>query len=71
MAIVLKVRKGILIPPKEVREKAGIEEDGEVIVEVRNNSIVIKPLKPKVVRVNPEIIKELLREEYVLENKEV
>ena len=71
MAIVLKVRKGILILPKEVREKAGIEEDGEVIVEVRNNSIVIKPLKPKVVRVDPEIIKELLREEYVLENKEV
>ena len=71
MAIVLKVRKGILILPKEVREKAGIEEDGEVIVEVRNNSIVIKPLKPKVVRVDPEIINELLREEYVLENKEV
>ncbi len=71
MAIVLKVRKGILILPKEVREKAGIEGDCEVIVEVRNNSIVIKPLKPKVVRVDPEIINELLREEYVLENKEV
>ena len=70
MAVVLKVRrKGILILPKEIREKAGIEEDSEVIVEVKNNSIIIKPLKPKVVRVDPKIIEELLREEYVLEER--
>jgi len=70
MAAILKVRKkGILILPKEIREKAGIEEDSEVLVEVKNNSIIIKPLKPKVIKVDPEIIEELLREEYVLEEK--
>jgi len=70
MAAILKVRKkGILILPKEIREKAGIEEDSEVLVEAKNNSIIIKPLKPKVIKVDPEIIEELLREEYVLEEK--
>lgn len=70
MAVVLKVRrKGILILPKEIREKAGIEEDSEVIVEIKDNSIIIKPLKPKVVRVDPGIIEEFLREEYVLEER--
>jgi len=65
LAVVLKVRKkDILILPKEIREKAGIKEDSEVIVEVKNNLIIIKPLKPKVVRVDPGIIEELLREEY-------
>ena len=70
MAVVLKVRrKGILILPKEIREKVGIEEDSEVIVEIKDNSIIIKPLKPKVVRVDPGIIEEFLREEYVLEER--
>ena len=70
MAAILKVRKkGILILPKEIREKAGIEEDSEVLVEAKNNSIIIKPLKPKVVKVDPEIIEELLREEYALEER--
>ena len=65
LAVVLKVRKkDILILPKGIREKARIKEDSEVIVEVKNNLIIIKPLKPKVVRVDPGIIEELLREEY-------
>mgnify|MGYP000716380337 FL=1 len=68
--IVLKVRKkGILIIPKHIRERVGIEEDGEVIVEVKDSSLIIRPLKPKVVRIDPNVIEELLREEYILEGR--
>ncbi|RLF19412.1 MAG: AbrB/MazE/SpoVT family DNA-binding domain-containing protein [Thermoprotei archaeon] len=68
--IVLKVRKkGILIIPKHIRERVGIEEDSEVIVEVKDSSLIIRPLKPKVVRIDPNVIEELLREEYILEGR--
>ena len=68
MRSVLKVRKkGVIILPKRLREMAGIREGDEVIAEVSENLIVLRPLKPKVVDVDPEIIEELLREEHALE----
>lgn len=68
MRVVLKVRKkGILILPKKIREKVGINEDDEVIVEVEKDKLILRVLKPKVVDVDPSLVKKLLREEYDLE----
>ena len=68
--VVLRVRKkGILILPKRIRERVGIEENSDVIVEIKDGSLIIRPLKPKVVKIDPKIVEELLREEYVLEGQ--
>ena len=68
MRAVLKVhRKGIIILPKRLREALGISNNDEVVAEVIGGKIVLRPLKPKIVDVNPEIVEELLREEYYLE----
>ena len=68
--VVLRVRKkGILILPKHIRERVGIEENSDVIVEIKDGSLIIRPLKPKVVKIDPKIVEELLREEYVLEGR--
>ncbi len=70
MKSVLKVRKkGVIILPKRLREMAGIREGGEVLVEVGDGIIILRPLKPKVVDVDPKIIEELLREEHALEGR--
>lgn len=67
--VVLRLRrKGVLILPKSLREAAGIGE-GEVTAEVRDGEIVIRPLKPRVVDVEPSIIEELLGEENRLEEE--
>ncbi|MBS7633909.1 AbrB/MazE/SpoVT family DNA-binding domain-containing protein [Candidatus Bathyarchaeota archaeon] len=66
---VLKVReKGVLILPKSLREAAGINE-GEVTVEAREGEIVIRPLKPRVVNIDPHIVEELIGEESRLEEE--
>ncbi len=68
MKVVLKVRKkGVLILPKKLREACGISEDSEVIAESRDGELVIRPLKPKVVDLDPGLVEELLAEEYALE----
>ncbi|RLE99443.1 MAG: AbrB family transcriptional regulator [Thermoprotei archaeon] len=68
MRIVTKVRKkGVLILPKRVREAAGIREGDEVLIEVGEGLLVIRPLRPKIVDVDPSLLEELLREEYRLE----
>jgi len=65
---VLKVRKkGVLILPKRIREAVGIREGDEVLVEADEGLLVIRPLRPKVVDVDPGLVEELLREEYRLE----
>ncbi len=70
MRFVLKVRrKGILILPKKLREKAGISEGDEVIVEVEKDRLVMRVLKPRVVDVDPCFVEKLLREEYELERR--
>lgn len=68
--VVLRVRKkGILILPKRIRERVGIEENSDVIVEIKNGSLIIRPLRPKVVKIDPKTVEELLREEYALEGR--
>jgi len=70
MRVVLKVRKkGILILPKSLREEAGISEGDEVIVEVEKGRLIMKALKPRVVDVDPDLVENLLREEYDLERR--
>jgi AbrB family looped-hinge helix DNA binding protein len=65
---VLRVRrKGVVVLPKRLREAVGIEEGGEVIAEVVEGRLVIRPLKPKVVDVDLELVEQLLREEHRLE----
>ena len=70
--MVLKVRrKGILILPKRLRDKVGINEGDEVIVEVKGDKLVMRVLKPKIVDVNPNLVEKLLKEEYELERKKI
>jgi bifunctional DNA-binding transcriptional regulator/antitoxin component of YhaV-PrlF toxin-antitoxin module len=66
---VLKVRKkGVLILPKALRKATGIDE-GEVVAEAEENTIIIKPLKPRVVKIDQCIVEELLNEERRLEEE--
>ncbi|MEM0308133.1 MAG: AbrB/MazE/SpoVT family DNA-binding domain-containing protein [Thermofilaceae archaeon] len=70
MQFVLKVgKKGVVVFPKALREGAGIREGGEVIAEVRDGAVIIKPLKPKVVNVDSRLVEKLLREEWELEEE--
>lgn len=67
--VVLRIRKkGVLILPKSLREAAGIDE-GEVIAEAREGEIVIRPLRPRVVNLDPRVVEELLGEEGRLEEE--
>ena len=51
MATTLKVReKGILILPKELREKAGIKEGSTVVATAIDDGIVLSPKEKDVVR---------------------
>lgn len=56
-------RRGVVVIPKALREKVGIEEGGEVVVEVVGDSIVLRPLKPKVVDIDPEDLHRIIAEE--------
>jgi AbrB family looped-hinge helix DNA binding protein len=48
---ILKVRKkGVVILPKELRIKAGIEENSEVVAEIVDNGVLLRPLKLVTVR---------------------
>ena len=62
-------KKGILILPKMVREKAGLKEGDELIVSVEGNKIVLKKFEPLKVRVDPKKVEELLRDEFILEDE--
>jgi len=68
MRVILRVRrKGIIILPKKLREALGVDEGDQLIVDIRDNALVMRPLKPKVVDVDPSLIDELLEEEARLE----
>jgi len=61
---VLKVgKKGVIVLPKAFRERMGIEEGDKVLVEVVGDTIVLKPLKPRIVDVDPNMISSILAEE--------
>ena len=60
---ILKVgKRGVVILPKELRSKAGIEEDSEV-VEIRGNEVLLRLLKPVIVRVDWAAVEKILHEE--------
>ena len=64
MVYQLKLRKkGIVILPKDVRVKLGIEENDILIAKVENGELILRPLKPKIVRVDPKIVEKILSEE--------
>ena len=39
--------KGEVVIPKEIREKIGIEEYSEVIVDILDDSVIIRKIKPE------------------------
>jgi len=64
MRTVLKVgKKGVIVLPKAFRERMGIEEGDEILVEVVGDAIVLKPLKPRIVDVDPNMASSILAEE--------
>ena len=68
--VILKVRrKGVLILPKRLREALGIDEGDELLAEASGEALVLKPLKPRIVEVDPELVRELLSEEAKLEDE--
>lgn len=70
MRVVLKVhRKGIIVLPKDLREALGVGEGDRLLAELSGGRLVLRPLKPRVVDVDPGLIDELLREEYRLERE--
>jgi len=69
---ILKVRKkGVVILPKELRTKVGIEEDSEVIAEIKGNEVLLRPLKPVVVRVDWTAVEKILHEEDKIEEEKL
>ena len=68
MQFLLRVRKkGVIILPKKLREAVGVGEGDVVIAEVEGEKIVLRPLKPLVVDVDPRVVDEILREGIELE----
>ena len=63
MEVVLKVRKnGAIFLPKGLRDALGIGEGDELVAEVVDGKLVARPLRPKVVDVDPGLVERLLRE---------
>ena len=56
-------KKGILILPKAVREAVGFKENSEVLAEVRGDSVILRPLEPRIVDVDPALVDKILKEE--------
>jgi bifunctional DNA-binding transcriptional regulator/antitoxin component of YhaV-PrlF toxin-antitoxin module len=68
----LKVRKrGVVILSKELRSKAGIEEDSEAVAEIRGNEVLLRLLKPVIVRVDWAAVEEILHEEDEVEEEKL
>lgn len=66
----LRVRKkGIIILPKALRKTAGIDEESCVIAEVREDGLLLKPLKPLTVKIDPEVVEKILSEEKQIEEE--
>jgi len=56
-------RKGVIVIPKAFRERIGIEEGELIEVEVVGDSIVLRPLKPLTVDIDPNVASYLIAEE--------
>ena len=69
---ILKVRrKGVIILPKELRLRAGIEENSVVLAEITERGVLLRALKPVTVRVDPALIERILSEEERLEEEKL
>lgn len=67
---ILKVReKGIIIIPKAIRDEAGIKEGDEVIAEADKETIILRKFSLLRVRIERNIIDELIREDLLLEER--
>jgi len=68
--VILKIRKkGIIILPKKLREKIEVKEGDSIIAEVVENTIVLRPLTPKIVDIDPKFVEEILKEEAEMEKR--
>jgi len=68
----LKARKrGVVILLKELRSKAGIEEDSEVVDKIRGNEVLSRLLKPVIVRVDWVTVGKILYEEDKVEKEKL
>ena len=56
-------KKGVIILPKDVRKKLDIKENDVLLGEIRDGELILRPLKPKIVRVDPKVVEEALKEE--------
>ncbi|WP_338117352.1 AbrB/MazE/SpoVT family DNA-binding domain-containing protein [Sulfuracidifex metallicus] len=64
MVYQIKLRKkGVTILPKDVREKLDMKENDILLGEIKDGELVLRPLKPKIVRVQPKVVEEALKEE--------
>ncbi|MBS7248715.1 MAG: AbrB/MazE/SpoVT family DNA-binding domain-containing protein [Candidatus Freyarchaeota archaeon] len=60
-------RKGVVVLPKELREKMGVKEGDLLVLEEREGGFSVRAIRPLVVKVDLERVDELLGEERVLE----
>lgn len=64
-------RKGVIILPKELRLRAGIEENSIVLAEITEKGVLLRALKPITVRVDPAVIEGIISEEGRLEEEKL
>ena len=69
---ILKIRKkGVLILPKKLRESLNVGEGDELLAEVSEGVLILKPFKPKIVNVDPSLVEKILSEEDELERRRI
>ncbi|MCP6729241.1 MAG: AbrB/MazE/SpoVT family DNA-binding domain-containing protein [Thermoproteota archaeon] len=70
MVYQIKLRKkGVVILPKDVREKLDIKENDMLLGEIKGRELILRPLKPKIVRVDPKVVEQALEEEEEAERR--
>ena len=69
---ILRIRKkGVLILPKKLRESLNVREGDELLAEVSEGVLILKPFKPKIVDVDPSLVEKILSEEDELERRRI
>ena len=69
---ILRIRKkGVLILPKKLRESLNVGEGDELLAEVSEGALILKPFKPKIVDVDPSLVEKILSEEDELERRRI
>ena len=64
-------KKGVLILPKKLRESLNVGEGDELLAEVSEGALILKPFKPKIVDVDPSLVEKILSEENELERRKI